>query len=142
VERQSWSRPPDGVRALSAVALKSLIVQAMRHNAHPRLSEPTDGVVEDAAQIEQLTKMDVASAVRLVVRVHRVRPGGRREQFASDITDDRRQMFVAKVSGQVVAYGRVTELAADEAGPETRLVTISAAFWWNRRCDAGVSPLR
>jgi ribosomal protein S18 acetylase RimI-like enzyme len=76
-------------------------------------------VVEDAVQIEQLTKTDVASAVQLVVRVHRVRPGGRREQFASDITDDRRQMLVAKVNGQVVAYGRVTELAADEAGPET-----------------------
>jgi ribosomal protein S18 acetylase RimI-like enzyme len=38
---------------------------------------------------------------------------------ASDITDDHRQMFVAKANGQVVAYGRVTELAADEAAPGT-----------------------
>jgi predicted N-acetyltransferase YhbS len=30
-----------------------------------------------------------------------------------------RQMFVAKANGQVVAYGRVIELAADEAGPGT-----------------------
>jgi ribosomal protein S18 acetylase RimI-like enzyme len=44
-------------------------------------------------------------------------PGDRGEQFASDITDDRRQMFVAKAGGQVVAYGRIRELAADEAGP-------------------------
>ena len=28
-------------------------------------------------------------------------------------------MFVAKANGQVVAYGRVIELAADEAGPGT-----------------------
>ena len=27
-------------------------------------------------------------------------------------------MFVAKADGQVVAYGRVIELAADEAGPD------------------------
>jgi hypothetical protein len=58
-------------------------------------------------------------AVQLAVRVLRVRPGDREEQFASDITDDRHQMFVAKANGQVVAYGRVAELAADEAGPET-----------------------
>jgi ribosomal protein S18 acetylase RimI-like enzyme len=68
-------------------------------------------------RIEPLTKTDVAAAVQLAVRVLRVRPGDRGEQFAADITDDRRQMFVAKANGQVVAYGRVAELAADEAGP-------------------------
>jgi ribosomal protein S18 acetylase RimI-like enzyme len=72
-----------------------------------------------AMQIEPLTEADVASAVELAVRVLRVKPGDRGEQFASDITDELRQMFVAKASGQVVAYGRVIELAADEAGPGT-----------------------
>jgi ribosomal protein S18 acetylase RimI-like enzyme len=101
------------------VGLKSLIAQAMGHHTHSRLPEQADGVVEDAARIEPLTKTDVASAVQLAVRVLRVRPGDRGEQFASDITDDRRQMFVAKANGQMVAYGRVTELAADDAGPGT-----------------------
>ena len=75
----------------------------------------TPGPVE----VEALTTVDVASAVELAVRVLRVKPGDRGEQFASDITDNRRQMFVAKVNGQVVAYSRVIELAADEAGPGT-----------------------
>jgi ribosomal protein S18 acetylase RimI-like enzyme len=48
-----------------------------------------------------------------------VKPGDRGEQFAADITGERRQMFVAKANGQVVAYGRVMDLAADEAGPGT-----------------------
>jgi hypothetical protein len=87
---------------------------------HSRLPEPADGVVEDAVRIEPLTKNDIVSAVQLAVRVLRTRPGDRGEQFASDITDDHRQMFVAKANGQVVAYGRVTELAADEAGPRNR----------------------
>jgi ribosomal protein S18 acetylase RimI-like enzyme len=78
-----------------------------------------NGVAGDAVRIEPLTKTDVASAVQLAVRVLWVRPGDREEQFASDITDDRHQMFVAKANGQVVAYGRVAELVADEAGPET-----------------------
>jgi ribosomal protein S18 acetylase RimI-like enzyme len=108
-----------GIRTLSAVRLKSLIAQAMGHDVHSRLPEPADGAVEDAVRIEPLTKTDVASAVQLAVRVLRTRPGDRGEQFASDITDDHRQMFVAKANGQVVAYGRVTELAADEAAPET-----------------------
>jgi hypothetical protein len=69
---------------------------------------------EGPVQVETLTTVDVASAVELAVRVLRVKPGDRGEQFASDITDDRRQMFVAKANGQVVAYGRVIELAADE----------------------------
>lgn len=101
------------------MGLKSLFAQAMGHDVHSRLSEPTDGVVQDAVRIEPLTKTDVASAVQLAVRILRVRPGDRGEQFASDLTGDRRQMFVAKANGQVVAYGRVTELAADEAGPQT-----------------------
>jgi ribosomal protein S18 acetylase RimI-like enzyme len=62
---------------------------------------------------------DVASAVRLAVRVLGVKPGDRGEQFAADITGERRQMFAAKANARVVAYGRVLELAADEAGPGT-----------------------
>jgi len=79
---------------------------------------PADGVPQ-AVRIESLTQADVASAVELAVRVLRVKPGDRGGQFASDITDELRQMFVAKASGQVVGYGRVIELAADEAGPGT-----------------------
>jgi ribosomal protein S18 acetylase RimI-like enzyme len=78
-----------------------------------------DGVVEDVMWIGSLTKTDVAPAVQLAVRALRVRPGDRGEQFAADITDSRRQMFIAKANGQVVAYGRVAELAANEAGPQT-----------------------
>ncbi|MBV9094105.1 MAG: GNAT family N-acetyltransferase [Streptosporangiaceae bacterium] len=70
-------------------------------------------------QIEPLTKADVAAAVNLAVRVLGVKPGDRGKQFASDITDDLRQTFVAKANSKVVAYGRVIELAANEAGPGT-----------------------
>lgn len=70
-------------------------------------------------QIEPLRVDDVASAVELVTRVQRVDPADRGEQFASDITDDSRQMFVAKANGHVIAYGRVAELAAGEAAPGT-----------------------
>lgn len=80
---------------------------------------PDDGGTEGAVRIGPLKKADVVSAVELAVRVLRVKPGDRGEQFASDITGDRRQMFVATVLAQVVAYGRVIELAADEAGPGT-----------------------
>ena len=62
---------------------------------------------------------DVASAVELATRVLRVKPGDLGEQFASDITDDSRQMFVAKANGRVIAYGRVAQMAADEAAPGT-----------------------
>jgi ribosomal protein S18 acetylase RimI-like enzyme len=79
---------------------------------------PADGMAR-RVQVEALTKADVASAVDLAMRVLGVKPGDRGEQFATDITDDRRQMFLAKANGQVVAYGRVIELAADEAGPGT-----------------------
>ena len=75
--------------------------------------------MECTVQVEALTKADVASAVELAVRVLQVKPGDRAEQFALDITDDLRQMFVAKANGQVVAYGRVLQLAAYEAGPGT-----------------------
>jgi aminoglycoside 6'-N-acetyltransferase I len=70
-------------------------------------------------RIEPLGMGDVASAVELAAHVLRVRPGDRGEQFASDITDGSRQMFVAKANGQVIAYGRVAGLAAGEAGPGT-----------------------
>ena len=70
-------------------------------------------------RIEPLRMGDVASAVELVRRVQRVAPGDRGEQFASDITDDSRQMLVAKADGQVIAYGRVAKLAAGEAAPGT-----------------------
>jgi ribosomal protein S18 acetylase RimI-like enzyme len=83
---------------------------------------PADTVasrIPQAVRIEPLTQADVASAVELAVRVLRVKPGDLGEQFASDITDELRQMFVAKANGQVVGYGRVIELAAGEAGPGT-----------------------
>ena len=76
-------------------------------------------MAEVAVRIEPLTMADVAAAVELAVRVLRVKPGDRGEQFAADITGEQRQMFVAKANGQVVAYGRVIELAADEAAPGT-----------------------
>jgi aminoglycoside 6'-N-acetyltransferase I len=78
-----------------------------------------DDVSEVTVRIEPLTKADIAPAVELAVRVLRVKPGDRGEQFAADITGERRQMFVAKAQGQVVAYGRVLDLAAEEAGPGT-----------------------
>jgi ribosomal protein S18 acetylase RimI-like enzyme len=78
-----------------------------------------DDMSEVTVRVESLMKADVASAVELAVRVLRVKPGDLGEQFAADITGERRQMFVAKANGQVVAYGRVLELAAEEAGPGT-----------------------
>jgi hypothetical protein len=85
----------------------------------PQDRREADGVSEVAVRIEPLSAADVASAVELAVRVLRVKAGDRGEQFVADITGEQRQMFVAKVSSQVVAYGRVLELAADEAGPGT-----------------------
>jgi len=76
-------------------------------------------VPEVAVRIEPLTKADVAAAVELAARVLRVEPGDRAEQFAADITGQHRQMFVAKASDHVVAYGRILQLAAEEAGPGT-----------------------
>jgi ribosomal protein S18 acetylase RimI-like enzyme len=101
-----------------ALWLKRLISKVLGRDARRPTPQPTDAMVR-SAQIEPLTQADVLSAVEFAVRVLRVKPGDLGEQFASDITDDPRQMFVAKASGQVVAYGRVIELAADEAGPET-----------------------
>jgi ribosomal protein S18 acetylase RimI-like enzyme len=77
------------------------------------------GVSDAVVQIEPLTTADVASAVGLAVGVLAVQPGDRGEQFAADVAGERRQMFVAKVNGQLVAYGRVLELPAQEAGPGT-----------------------
>jgi aminoglycoside 6'-N-acetyltransferase I len=94
------------------VRLKDVIGQAMARRRSPRLA---GGTSEGVARIESLKIGDVASAVELVTRVLRVHPGDRGEQFASDITDGSRQMFVAKANGQVIAYGRVAEMAADEA---------------------------
>jgi aminoglycoside 6'-N-acetyltransferase I len=79
----------------------------------------TGGTPEGLVQIEPLRVEDVAAAVELVTRVQRVDPGDRGEQFASDITDDSRQTFVATANGHVIAYGRVAELAAGEAAPGT-----------------------
>jgi ribosomal protein S18 acetylase RimI-like enzyme len=79
---------------------------------------PADGMPQ-AVRIETLTQADVASAVALAVRVLRVKPGDRGQQFALDITDELRQTFVANANGQIVGYGRVVELATDEAGPGT-----------------------
>jgi ribosomal protein S18 acetylase RimI-like enzyme len=79
---------------------------------------PPDGMPH-AVRIGPLTQADVAAAVELAVRVLRVKPGDRGEQFAADIAGESRQMFVAKANGQIVGYGRVIELAADEAGPRT-----------------------
>lgn len=79
---------------------------------------PADGMPQ-VVRIEALTQADVAAAVALAVRVLRVKPGDRGQQFASDIPDELGQMFVAKANGQVVGYGRVIELATDEAGPGT-----------------------
>jgi aminoglycoside 6'-N-acetyltransferase I len=75
--------------------------------------------MEQMVRIEPLTLADVASTVELAVRVLRVKPGDRGEQFAADIIDELRQMFVAKANNQVVGYGRVIELPAGEAGPGT-----------------------
>lgn len=70
-------------------------------------------------RIEPLTTAQVAAAVQLAVGVLEVRPGDRAEQFAADISGDRRQMFLAHASGQIVGYGRVLELTAGEAAQGT-----------------------
>jgi ribosomal protein S18 acetylase RimI-like enzyme len=78
-----------------------------------------DGVSEVTTRIESLKEADVASAVGLAMRVLRVKPGDRGEQFAADITGEQGQMFVAEANSQVVAYGRILELPAEDAGPGT-----------------------
>ncbi len=96
-----------------------------------------DGMLEGAVRIKPLTKAEVVPAVELAVRVLGVKPGDRGEQFAADISGDRRQMFVATVNTQVVAYGRVIELAAGEAGAGTPagyyLGGVLVAPAWRRR---------
>ena len=59
-----------------------------------------DGRSEVGVRIETLTNADVASTVELAVRVLWVKSGDRGEQFAADITDQRRQMFVAKANAR------------------------------------------
>jgi aminoglycoside 6'-N-acetyltransferase I len=101
------------------VWLKRVIAQAMDTMTGWRPPKRAGGTPQSAVLIESLSMGDVASAVGLATRVLQVKPGDRGEQFASDIIDDSRQMFVAKADGQVVAYGRVAELAAGEAAPGT-----------------------
>ena len=69
------------------------------------------------------------------------RPG---KQFASDITRDRRQMFVAKVDARVVAtpMAGLSSWQPMRRVQELRLATTSAAFWWNLHGGAEVSRLR
>jgi len=98
--------------------LKRVISQVAGRGAHRSPPGPGGGLA-GSVQIEPVTKADVASSVGLAARVLRVKPGDRGGQFTSDIADDHRQMFVAKANGQVVGYGRVLKLAADEAGPGT-----------------------
>jgi aminoglycoside 6'-N-acetyltransferase I len=98
------------------VWLKGAIAKAMARRPPP---QSAGGTTEGPLRVEPLGMGDVASAVELVTRVLRVKPGDLGEQFAFDITDDSRQMFVAKANSQVIAYGRVAELAAGEAGPGT-----------------------
>src|ERR1700749_4952365 len=111
-------RPPVFRPCTCALWLKRLISKVLGRDARRLPPQPADGLV-CSVQIEPLTEADVSSAVGFAVRVLRVKPGDLGEQFALDMTDDLCQMFVAKASGQVVAYGRVIELAADEAGPGT-----------------------
>jgi ribosomal protein S18 acetylase RimI-like enzyme len=92
------------------------VLRRDRDVVRPAPADTAASHIPQAVRIEPLTHVDVASAVELAVRVLRVKPGDLGEQFTVDITDGPRQMFVAKVNGQVVGYGRVIELAADEAG--------------------------
>jgi ribosomal protein S18 acetylase RimI-like enzyme len=108
----------DSVRTLRTVA-DERNCPAGGHDARPRLVKSGGGVPGADSRIESLTTADIASAVELAVRVLRVKPGDRGEQFAADITGKRRQMFVAKADGRVVAYGRVMALAGGEAGEGT-----------------------
>lgn len=114
-------RLPGSIRPLAVMraAQYELQPRPVRRDGGLAVSSEADGVCEVTVRIESLTKADVASAVELAVRVLRVKPGDRGKQFAADITGERRQMFVAKANGQVVAYGRILELAAEEAGPGT-----------------------
>lgn len=84
-----------------------------------RSPKQADATADGPVRIDPLRMEDVASAVELVRRVQRVEPGDLGEQFATDITGDSRQMFVAKAKGRVVAYARVAELAGGEAAPGT-----------------------
>ena len=116
-----WSRALTGWWCHSAVRF-ALTRYGQRAHGRPRWDVarpiPADGLPH-AVRVEPLSLADVASAVELAERVLRVKPSDRGEQFAADIADELRQMFVAKASGQLVGYGRIMELSADEAGPGT-----------------------
>jgi hypothetical protein len=120
------------------VRLKGATVRALDAIARRRAPKPAGGAV----RIEPLGIGDVGSAVELVTRALRVDAGDRGEQFACDIAGEPRQMFVAKVGDQVIAYGRVVKLQRARRLGGLRLVTISAACWWIRCGGAGVSALR
>jgi ribosomal protein S18 acetylase RimI-like enzyme len=93
------------------VRLKGATVRALDAIARRRAPKLADGAV----RIEPLGIGDVGSAVELVTRALRADAGDRGEQFVCDIAGEPRQMFVAKMGDQVIAYGRVVKLAADEA---------------------------
>lgn len=100
------------------VWLKGVIAQAKAATARERPPRPTGTTLEGPVRIEPLGIGDVSSAVELVTGVLRVKAGDRGEQFVADINDDSCHMFVAKANGTVIAYGRVAEMAAGEAGPK------------------------
>lgn len=128
----------DFVPSTVAVRLNGATVRALDAIARWRAPKPAGGAV----RIEPPGTGDAGSAVELVTRVLRVDAEDRGEQFAYNIAGQSRQMFVAKAGDQVIAYGRVVKLAADEVARGLRLVTISAACWWIRRGGAGGSALR
>src|ERR1700741_357701 len=91
---------------------EGVIARARDAMARRRPRELAGGTPEGPVRIDPLRLGDVTAAVELVSGVQRVASGDRGEQFASDITADSRQMFVAKANGQVIAYGRVMKSAA------------------------------
>jgi hypothetical protein len=112
------------------------------HDGATTIAEAGRQPAGGAARIEPLSRADVPSAVEFAARVLWVRPGDRGAQFASDITDDSRQMFVAKANGQVMAYGRVAEMAAGKAGPGTPVGCYLSGVLVDPACGAGGSPRR
>jgi hypothetical protein len=121
-----------------AARLTGATVRALDAIARRRAPKPTDGAV----RIEPLGIGDGGSAVELVTRALRVDAGDRGEQFGCDIAAESRQMFVAKAGDQVIAFGRVVKLAADEAARGALAGYYPAACWWIRCGGAGVSALR
>jgi aminoglycoside 6'-N-acetyltransferase I len=114
-----WCRSATRFALTGYGARRRRVLRRARDVVQPTPADAPAIGIPQAVRIEPLTQADVASAVELAVRALGVKPGDRGEQFASDTTDELRQMFVAKVNGQVVGYGRVIKLAADEAGSGT-----------------------